>query len=519
MALYHVRLKVFSRTRGESATAAAAYRAGVRIEDERTGEVHDYTKRRGVERVDFFAPAGAAVWASNPSALFNACEAAEVRGRNGRVAREAVVALPAELSAGGRADLVGEVCRWLVNRYGVATMAATHAPDARGDQRNHHAHILMTTRRVGPEGLGAKVRVLDDRATGPVEVRALREAVADITNRHLARAGLAERVDHRTLKAQADDAAARGDYARAIVLTRRPTVHLGRSITAMRRRNLLASDTNMHIRASNRIIFSDYLRLARGASALRVGSASRVRIARPEGPGTRSYRNLHPSGPGARAIAAQARQVQRRQRQDERATRRFAAMLERVRVEITEQNRRTVLAYTQVFGRTLADAEALALHGQRDPGCFGVLRRALEARRAVEEARVGLDTARNRRGEAMVRTAEARAALERTEAEPAPSRLRVLSRREWAQKREAQRIALAQAKWAEEGASERSGVRAEMERVNLAKRALDEVEAQRRRTYGVPGDDRPSDVKPSAPTPPALVQRPSPRVVRRPCRP
>jgi hypothetical protein len=87
MALYHVSLKVFTRSRGESATAAAAYRSGLRITDERTGEVHDYTRRKGVEGVALFVPANAPAWALDPAELFNAAEAAEVRGRNGRVAR------------------------------------------------------------------------------------------------------------------------------------------------------------------------------------------------------------------------------------------------------------------------------------------------------------------------------------------------------------------------------------------------------------------------------------------------
>lgn len=509
MATFHVRLSTFSRSKGQSAVAAAAYRIGGRVQEDRTGLTFDYTRRKGVDHVAVILPSGAPAWAHDVEKLWNSAEAAEVRS-NARTARELLVALPSELNRGQRIALSEDLARMVVERYGVATTATVHEPSPRGDQRNWHVHILVSTRELTPSGFGEKCRILDDRTTGPLETEALRAAASAMINRHLSRAGLATRVDHRSLADQARAAEARGDLAGAVLLTREPRRREARAVVEQRRRGLpVAPGWNDGVRASNRAVLAGYLR----------GARVEIRRARGSGAPAISVRGLRPSGPGSRAIAAQARQVQRRQRQDERAARRFAAMLERVRVEITEQNRRTVLAYMQVFGRTLADAEALAFHGQRDPGCYAVLRRALEARRAVEEARVGLDTARNRRGDAMVRTAEARAALERTEEEPAPSRLRVLSRREWAQKREAQRIALAQAKWAEEGASERSGVRAEMERVNLAKRALDEVEAQRRRTYGVPGDDRPSDVKPSAPTPPALVQRPSPRVVRRPCRP
>ena len=49
-------------------------------------------------------------------------------------------------------------------------MAAVHAPNKQGDDRNHHAHVMLTTRRVERDGLGKKVRALDDRTTGPQEV-------------------------------------------------------------------------------------------------------------------------------------------------------------------------------------------------------------------------------------------------------------------------------------------------------------------------------------------------------------
>ncbi|MDQ2696231.1 MAG: MobA/MobL family protein [Pseudomonadota bacterium] len=48
MAIYHLSMKTISRGQGRSATAAIAYRAGVEIADRRTGEVHDYTRKRGV---------------------------------------------------------------------------------------------------------------------------------------------------------------------------------------------------------------------------------------------------------------------------------------------------------------------------------------------------------------------------------------------------------------------------------------------------------------------------------------
>lgn len=48
MAIYHTRVKTFSRAKGHSAVAAAAYRAGLSLIDERTGARHDYSRRGGV---------------------------------------------------------------------------------------------------------------------------------------------------------------------------------------------------------------------------------------------------------------------------------------------------------------------------------------------------------------------------------------------------------------------------------------------------------------------------------------
>ncbi|WP_241509681.1 MobA/MobL family protein, partial [Pseudomonas ovata] len=117
--------------------------------NERTGEVHDYRRRSGVAYTEAFAPAGVA---PIPSAiLWNRAEAAETR-KNANVAREVLVALPHELDQVQRRDLAKAIAQDLANRYGTAGTLAIHLPDKDGDQRNHHVHILMTTRRVDAEG-------------------------------------------------------------------------------------------------------------------------------------------------------------------------------------------------------------------------------------------------------------------------------------------------------------------------------------------------------------------------------
>ena len=221
MAIYHLSVKTISRSAGRSATAAAAYRAGVEITDERTGEIHDYTRKGGVESAELVLPAGAPEWAADRAALWNAAEQAETR-KNSTVAREFEIALPEELSPAERARLARDFARELVERHGCAADVCIHAPGKDGDDRNHHAHILLTTRRLGPEGLTEKTRELDDQKTGSKLVTQWRERFAALTNERLRENGIEARVDHRTLEAQG--------------IEREPTRHLGPAATAIERR-------------------------------------------------------------------------------------------------------------------------------------------------------------------------------------------------------------------------------------------------------------------------------------------
>lgn len=228
MAIYHLSVKTVSRSDGRSATAAAAYRAGAQIVDERTGEVHDYLRKKGIVSATLFVPEDAPGWASDRAELWNKAEESEKR-KNSTVAREFEVALPEELTAAQRQELAHALAVELVKHHGCAVDVAVHEPGKEGDTRNHHAHILCTTRRLGPSGFGDKTRELDDRATGAAEVTRWRERWAELTNDALARAGHAARVDHRTLKAQGID--------------REPTIHLGPAATAVERRGQTSQKT------------------------------------------------------------------------------------------------------------------------------------------------------------------------------------------------------------------------------------------------------------------------------------
>jgi ATP-dependent exoDNAse (exonuclease V) alpha subunit len=218
MAVYYLNMKTFGRSGGSSAASAAAYRAGERIRDERTGKTYDHSERQDVMHKEIVLPsefAGADMqWTRDRSSLWNAAESAETR-KNARVAREYLVALPVELSPPQRLQLARGFSQELSDRYRFAVDLAIHAPrDFPGsDPRNFHAHLLTTTREVTADGLGAKT-TLDmndakrrEMGLAPVinELLHVRERWAAVTNEALQEAHVAARVDHRTLEAQGID--------------------------------------------------------------------------------------------------------------------------------------------------------------------------------------------------------------------------------------------------------------------------------------------------------------------------
>lgn len=241
MASYHLSVKTIKRSVGRSATAAAAYRAGVHIKCQREGRIHDYTRKQGIEESFILTPEGAPLWAQDRSALWNAAEDRETR-RNSVTAREWELALPSEISAEGRAEITRAFAQTLVERYGVAVDVAIHAPHREGDQRNHHAHVLTSTRRLDPEGFTDKTRVLDAAKTGGVEIEAMREVWAELQNHALERAGQEARVDHRSLEVQREEALVRGDDLTAAELDRDPEIKLGPAANAMERRERRAAE-------------------------------------------------------------------------------------------------------------------------------------------------------------------------------------------------------------------------------------------------------------------------------------
>ena len=213
MAFFMMQVIPIARTAGRTATGAAAYRAGERLRDERTGALYNHSRRRDVLHKEIVLPArvagNAPAWSLDRGQLWNAAERAETR-RNARVAREFLFSIPHELDPEQRIALTRALSREIAERYGVVVDSALHAPRAGGDPRNFHAHLLATTREITPAGLGGKtgldLGITQRHERGLVnsieEFRTLRARSAELVNEALQAAQLQVRVDHRTLAAQ-----------------------------------------------------------------------------------------------------------------------------------------------------------------------------------------------------------------------------------------------------------------------------------------------------------------------------
>jgi hypothetical protein len=236
VASYLAQVQTIQRSQGRSVVAAAAYRAGASLTDERLAMEFDFAGKDGVEHSEVMLPEGAPEVFRDRQTLWNAAEASESR-KDAVPARELLLALPHELDFEQRRALVRAFVAEHITGRGMVADIAMHRPGKEGDQRNFHAHILVSTRTVTPEGFGKKKPAW----WSPRQVRDWRAGWADIQNAHLRRhlGPDAPQVTHLSLAAQGID--------------RDPSEHLGPSATALERRNRRTDrgDRNRDVRARN----------------------------------------------------------------------------------------------------------------------------------------------------------------------------------------------------------------------------------------------------------------------------
>ena len=227
MAIYHLSVQVISRGQGRSCVAAAAYRAGAKLEDERQGLTHDYSLRQDVRETFIWAPPEAPAWVTDRQALWTAVDAAEKR-KDARTAREVNVALPRELTPEQQREAVQEFVRAAFVERGMVADVAIHEGH-NAHEPNPHAHILLTTRTVTAEGLGPK-----NRDWNAKELLVTWRTQWEITcNEALESAKQPVRIDARSLADQG-------------VTDRLPTVHEGVAVRQMERRGIRTDRGNIN---------------------------------------------------------------------------------------------------------------------------------------------------------------------------------------------------------------------------------------------------------------------------------
>ncbi len=198
MAIFRLEAKIIKRSSGHSAVAAAAYRTGTKIRDERTDKTHDYSSRqKGIVESVILRPDKSPDWTAETASLWNEVERRE-RRKDSQLCREFILAVPREISPKEQMECaVGWAQKELVSK-GMIAEISLHNPKG---GKNPHVHILCTMRTIEGENFGNKIREWNEKDT----LHDWRETWCKAENAALEKAGRPERVDHRSLKARGID--------------------------------------------------------------------------------------------------------------------------------------------------------------------------------------------------------------------------------------------------------------------------------------------------------------------------
>lgn len=197
MALYRLEMQNVSRSDGVSSVAKAAYRHRSVMIDHRTGEIHGEKSldRDDLVYAEILRPENTPACLHVPSeVLWNIVEKKETRS-NSRTAKEFKITLPHELSNEQNIALMKD---FLLNHFVDKGIICDFVLHNDKDNKNPHAHVMITTREITPNGFGKKVRSWDEEKT----LHEWRKNWAKVQNKHLKNTGLKSRVSHRTLEEQ-----------------------------------------------------------------------------------------------------------------------------------------------------------------------------------------------------------------------------------------------------------------------------------------------------------------------------
>jgi len=268
LALFHLNVTQIKRSKGQSAIAAAAYRAGEKLYSEYYGENSDYTNKGGVICSEILLPDHAPREYTDRQTLWNAVEKAE-RGKNAQLAYSFDIALQNEFSLDENVALARQfLLEHFVSR-GMVVDFAIHVPDTEpGGISNPHFHVMAPIRPIEANGKwGMKQRrvyELDEEGNrrldadgnyifnavpttdwgSPETLEYWREQWAAMCNTKFEEKGLPERIDHRSYERQGVD-----------IL---PTIHEGPSVRQMEAKGIRSDkgEFNRWIKATNSLIQS-----------------------------------------------------------------------------------------------------------------------------------------------------------------------------------------------------------------------------------------------------------------------
>jgi hypothetical protein len=210
-------LHTHNRDRNHSAVAAAAYRLGIKLFDERTETWHDYSKRSGKQVVygETIGPQGAPKWLLEPGTLWNEIEKAENRV-DAQICRDYRIPIPFGIDEAAAIAMARSMAGYIVARFNVPVCIAVHRDNTvdldgnakPGEKIGFHAHLLFPTRELIREGeggsetwrLGRKLSELSNRRQSAPVVDSMNEKWAKLANAHLAAAGLPATYESKSYK-------------------------------------------------------------------------------------------------------------------------------------------------------------------------------------------------------------------------------------------------------------------------------------------------------------------------------
>jgi len=176
MANFHGTMKMISWQGGKSCVAALAYRSATKLEDQRTGEVWDYTQKGFVGHVEIMTPEGAPQWIVDLAQecsvdrqaalqkLSNIFEAAENR-KDSQVYREFEFSLPNELTEEQNIAWAKDFIHHTFVKKGMVAIPCFHFDvDRETGMAKPHCHLFLSTRDLAEDGFGLKNRTWNDKS-------------------------------------------------------------------------------------------------------------------------------------------------------------------------------------------------------------------------------------------------------------------------------------------------------------------------------------------------------------------